>query len=152
MLGPRKRLQFLVSACVASDPCVKIVITILLFFLLRNDVQLQSKLLDRLEFCHAVFKPTFSYRGMNVCPIYAASLSHDTLCMGNLVWYQYIGTRPYIHGTYTCSTYLVWYQYIGTRPYIHGTYTCSTYMVWYQYIGTRPYIHGTYTCSTYLTR
>ena len=25
---------------------------------------------------------------MNVCPIYAASLSHHTLCMGNVVWFQ----------------------------------------------------------------
>ena len=27
-------------------------------------------------------------RGMNVCQICAASLSHYTLCMGNLVWFQ----------------------------------------------------------------
>ena len=38
-------------------------------------------MLDRLEFCHAVFEMTFSHRGMNVCPICEASLSHHTLCM-----------------------------------------------------------------------
>ena len=33
---------------------------------------------------------TFSHRDMNVCLTYAASLSHHTLCMGNLVWFQRI--------------------------------------------------------------
>ena len=30
----------------------------------------------------------FSHSGMNVCPICGASLSHHTLCMGILVWFQ----------------------------------------------------------------
>ena len=70
-------VRFLVSTCVG--------IFLINFFLLWNDVQLQSKLLDRLDFCRAVFKTTFSHRGMNVCLICEASLSHHTLCMGNLV-------------------------------------------------------------------
>ena len=76
-----KSLRFLVTVCVASDP--RAGIFNFLFFVLLNDVQLQPKLLDRLEFCRAV--PTFSHRGMNVCPICEASLSHHTLYMGNLV-------------------------------------------------------------------
>ena len=47
-----KSLRFLVSARVTSDPRGNIN---LLFFPLWNDVQLQPKLLDWLEFCHAVF-------------------------------------------------------------------------------------------------
>ena len=44
-----------------------------------------TKLLDRLEFCRAVFETTFSHRGrpINICLICEASLSHHTLCMGN---------------------------------------------------------------------
>ena len=61
-IGCKKVIRFLVSARVAS--------------LLWNDVQLQQKLLDRLEFCCAL--TTFSQRGMNICLICEASLSHHT--------------------------------------------------------------------------
>ena len=47
-----KSLRFLVSVRVASD---HLRIGIFYFLLLRNDVQLQPKLLDRLEFCRVVF-------------------------------------------------------------------------------------------------
>ena len=35
-----------------------------------------------------VLNDFFSHWGMNVCLICVASLSHHTLCMGNLVWFQ----------------------------------------------------------------
>ena len=50
------------------------------FFCYETMFQLQPKLLGQLEFCHAVL-----YRGMNICLICEASLSHHTLCMENLV-------------------------------------------------------------------
>ena len=49
----KKGVRFLVSARAASDPLVGIFL--IFFFLLGNDVQLQPTLLDRLEFCRAVF-------------------------------------------------------------------------------------------------
>ena len=72
----KKRLRFLVSTSVASDPPWR---HVKIFFLLWNDVQLQPKLLDRLEFCRALIQTTFSHRGMKVCLICEASLSHHTL-------------------------------------------------------------------------
>ena len=49
---------------------------------------LQPKLLNRFEFCRAVFQTTFSHWVINVCAIYEASISHHSLYMGNLVWFQ----------------------------------------------------------------
>ena len=48
--GQQKSLQFLVSARVVA----RVGILLFLCFLLRNDVQLPQKLLDRFEFCRAV--------------------------------------------------------------------------------------------------
>ena len=67
------------------SPCALPQSRALAFLMLWNDIQLQPKLLDQLEFCRAVFySTTFSHRRMNLCPF--ASLSHHTLCMRNLVW------------------------------------------------------------------
>ena len=52
---PHTSLQFLVP-CVSTCICS--------FLLLWNDVQLQPKLLDQLEFCLAVFYTTFLHRGI----------------------------------------------------------------------------------------
>ena len=43
---------------------------------------------------------SLTHRGMNVCPICEASISHHTLCMGNLV--------PII--AYTCIKYFTGWQ------------------------------------------
>ena len=75
-LGPQKSLRFLVFARVASDPRVKIC-NFVFFFLFFFAMKRCPKLL--------CFKTTFSHRGMNVCPICDASLSHRTLNVGNLV-------------------------------------------------------------------
>ena len=75
--GPQKRLRFLVSTRVASDPPISF-FSFLFFFLLWNNDELQPQLLDRLD---AVFLSDF-FSGMNICPIWVASLSHHTLCVG----------------------------------------------------------------------
>ena len=75
-----------------------------LFFKLWNDVQLQPNL----EFCRAVFKITFSHKGMSICPIYEASLSHHTL----YIWEIWSGSNNCVD-MYHVFHWLAW---IWSRP------------------------------------
>ena len=79
----QQTLRFLVCARVASDLRFSIFIFILFHFAMKRCPIAANELLDRLRFCRAVFKHLFFlHRGMNVCPICAASLSHHTLVYG----------------------------------------------------------------------
>ena len=76
---PKKEVSDSWSLRVSPQTCPSAFLVF--FYMLWNDVQLEPKLLD------------FSHMGMNICRnvcrnICDASLSHHTLCMGNLVWFQ----------------------------------------------------------------
>ena len=79
----QKSVLFLVSARVASDLRICI-FSFLVFFLLWNNVQSQCTYSHWPPLC---FKCLFQIGVWTFCPNCEASLSHHTLCMGNLVWF-----------------------------------------------------------------
>ena len=77
-------LLFLVSAHVASDPRVGIFnfpFPPPPFFWAMKQCPTAAKIAGSIGILPYCVLNDFSHRGMNVCPICEASLSHDTLCM-----------------------------------------------------------------------
>ena len=67
------------------------------------------KIPDRFEFCRTVFYMTFSHRGMNVCPICDASLSHHTFLYGKFDLVLITAYRP------ACVTYRLFHWLAKTK-------------------------------------
>ena len=85
-----KRFRFLVSALVALDPLVCI-FSFLPFFCAMKWCPIPATIAGSIWILpRCVLNDFFTCRGMNVCRICAASLSHHTctLCLGKLVWFQ----------------------------------------------------------------
>ena len=80
----RPKQRFLVSACVASDQCV-----VIFFFLAMKRCPIAAQIAGLIGILPHCVLNYFSQRSsINVWPICVASLSHHTLCMGNLVCFN----------------------------------------------------------------
>ena len=83
---PKLSLWILVSAHIASDPRVGI-----FSFIIVKRCPIAAKIAGSIGIlpCYMYVLNDFFHTGMNLCPICEATLGNHTLCMGNLVWFQW---------------------------------------------------------------